>query len=209
MSDTDRDPNSLFTRALLPQLRAPGLSLPEIATRVRREVVALARNAQHQQTPAYYDELLGDFVLRPGSASPNAGGAELAAAQKRLEQLEAQLKKQQLAASNPQPIEREIRLRSGKPFDGHWFFNQVGDAVRCAFATTKGSFLVDQHAIIAWGVKGGEVKADGAFSFARPNPNFPRAQDTMVFSGNLKDGEGTFTSGKCVRKLAIAKDRLP
>ena len=64
LSDADGDPNSLYTRTLLPILTLPGLSLPEIATRVRLQVVEVARAARHEQTPAYYDELLGDFVLK-------------------------------------------------------------------------------------------------------------------------------------------------
>ena len=68
LSDADGDPNSLYTRALLPILALPGLSLPDIATRVRRQVVEVARTVRHEQTPAYYDELLGDFVLKAGPA---------------------------------------------------------------------------------------------------------------------------------------------
>ena len=74
LSDADRDPNSIYTRALLPILKTPGLSLPEIARRVRRMVVEAARGAGRDQTPAYYDELLGDFVLK--SKQPSAAAVE-------------------------------------------------------------------------------------------------------------------------------------
>ena len=65
----DKEPNSPYTRTLLPILKTPGLSLQQIATRVRAEVVELARRAQppHEQTPAYYDQLLGEFVLKAGA----------------------------------------------------------------------------------------------------------------------------------------------
>jgi hypothetical protein len=71
----DGSPNSVYTRALLPVLATPGLSLPSIATRVREEVVSMARAAGHKQTPAYYDEMVGDFVLKPGQAKPAAAYA--------------------------------------------------------------------------------------------------------------------------------------
>lgn len=68
----DASPNSLYTRALLPLLKAPGLSLQDVALRVREEVMALAAAAGHEQMPAYYDKLFGKFVLKAGAApAPN------------------------------------------------------------------------------------------------------------------------------------------
>jgi formylglycine-generating enzyme required for sulfatase activity len=69
LSDADPNPNSVYTRTLLPILKTPGLSLPEIAGRVRRAVVTVARGIGREQTPAYYDELLGEFVLKAGPDS--------------------------------------------------------------------------------------------------------------------------------------------
>ena len=66
---TDISPNSVYTRTLLPILASPGLSLQDIAIRVRRRVVEVARGAGRKQTPAYYDQLVGDFVLKAGAAS--------------------------------------------------------------------------------------------------------------------------------------------
>ena len=80
LSAADTEPNSPYTRALLPILKTPGLSMPEIAVRVRRQVIELARQAQppHEQTPAYYDQLVGEFLLKAGPkpAAPS-GDAEL------------------------------------------------------------------------------------------------------------------------------------
>jgi formylglycine-generating enzyme required for sulfatase activity len=61
LSDNDADPDSVYTRTLLPQLKAQGKSITEIAREVRREVRELASKANHVQTPAYYDEVVGDF----------------------------------------------------------------------------------------------------------------------------------------------------
>ena len=56
LDDADRDPNSVYTRKLLPLLKEPGLRLPEVAQRVRSEVRQLANTIGHRQSPAYYDE---------------------------------------------------------------------------------------------------------------------------------------------------------
>jgi hypothetical protein len=61
LSDTDTDANSVYTRHLLPNLKVPGLRIQEIALRVRREVMELAKSIGHEQVPAFYDELNVDF----------------------------------------------------------------------------------------------------------------------------------------------------
>jgi uncharacterized caspase-like protein len=58
---SDPDANSVYVRALLPKLRTPGLSIQEIARQVRREVMEIAKGAGHEQVPAYYDEVAGNF----------------------------------------------------------------------------------------------------------------------------------------------------
>ncbi len=64
--DGDRDPNSVFTRALLPALGRPGLDLPGLALEVRKEVTRLALSVNHTQRPAYYDETSGDRIFLAG-----------------------------------------------------------------------------------------------------------------------------------------------
>lgn len=61
LSDNDKDPNSVYTRALLPKLKASGKSITDIARDVRREVRESAQTVNHVQTPAYYDEVVGEF----------------------------------------------------------------------------------------------------------------------------------------------------
>ncbi|MEM9250388.1 MAG: caspase family protein [Pseudomonadota bacterium] len=70
LSDDDPNPNSVFTRALLPRLSRPGLELRALVSEVRTEVRDLALSRNHSQFPAYYDELLGDFYLVPAAAPP-------------------------------------------------------------------------------------------------------------------------------------------
>ena len=56
LSDADDDPNSVFTRVLVPALRKPGLSLLDIAYEVNEEVARLAETIGHEQHPAHYDQ---------------------------------------------------------------------------------------------------------------------------------------------------------
>lgn len=55
----DGSKNAVFTRVFLQAIGTPGLSLNALGARVRDEVYRLARTANHQQTPAVYDKLIG------------------------------------------------------------------------------------------------------------------------------------------------------
>lgn len=74
LSDSDPHPNSVFTRTLVPMLSKPGLKLSDTARQVRRKVMKLASTVSHEQRPAYYDEVLGDFYFTP----PAVGHSEVA-----------------------------------------------------------------------------------------------------------------------------------
>jgi uncharacterized caspase-like protein len=72
LSDGDADPNSVFTRALLPRLNDPEMSLHQLAKQVRRDVQDLASTVNHDQFPAYYDQMSGDlFLARTAAVSDN------------------------------------------------------------------------------------------------------------------------------------------
>lgn len=59
----DPDPNSVYTRKLVPLLKTKGLTIVELAQRVRREVHLLAATASHEQVPTYYDGVLNPFCV--------------------------------------------------------------------------------------------------------------------------------------------------
>lgn len=65
LDPADRDPNSIFTRKFSPILQTPGLPIVEIAKRTQVDVKALAATVGHVQTPAYYDQVIGQYYLRP------------------------------------------------------------------------------------------------------------------------------------------------
>lgn len=75
LSDTDPHPNSVYTRTLLPMLEEPGLTLRDMAVRIRRDVHTLAASVSHRQTPAYYDETLNDFSFVAAPATSDLGEA--------------------------------------------------------------------------------------------------------------------------------------
>ena len=44
-------------------MHKPGLSLDKIVRNVRTEVVNLARSVNHEQVPAIYDQVIGEFFF--------------------------------------------------------------------------------------------------------------------------------------------------
>jgi hypothetical protein len=64
----DNNPNGLFTRELLPWLEKPGVSVRQAMLEVRRTVYNKAKEVNHDQFPAVYDQVLGDFYFLPKSA---------------------------------------------------------------------------------------------------------------------------------------------
>jgi uncharacterized caspase-like protein len=80
LSIADRDPNSVYTRHLLPLLKTPGMSLTEVAEQVRVLVRQMAETVQHRQTPAYYNQVLGRVCLAGGECGTRVAGGEAAEA---------------------------------------------------------------------------------------------------------------------------------
>lgn len=71
LNDEDSNPNSVFTRTLVPLMKKPGLDLVDTARETRRRVRNLALTVSHNQTPAYYDAVLGDFYFTTASLTPD------------------------------------------------------------------------------------------------------------------------------------------
>lgn len=65
LSAQDPEKNGLFTRVLLREMLTPQLPVDRVLRNVRNEVVRLARSVGHEQTPALYDQAIGDFYFRP------------------------------------------------------------------------------------------------------------------------------------------------
>lgn len=65
LNDNDPNPNSVFTRTFVRELAQPGLNLVQIAKRTQSDVRKMTVAANRMQTPAYYDQIVGDFILKP------------------------------------------------------------------------------------------------------------------------------------------------
>ncbi len=64
LSDDDGEATSVFTRTLLQNLGRSDMSLTDIAKATQVEVRDLARSVGHNQTPAYYDQIVGEVRIR-------------------------------------------------------------------------------------------------------------------------------------------------
>lgn len=61
----DRSPNGLFTRVFLKHIRQKGITIDRIMRQVRAEVMQVAKSIGHDQVPALYDQVVGDFYFVP------------------------------------------------------------------------------------------------------------------------------------------------
>ncbi len=72
LNDNDPNPNSVFTRSFIRELSQPGLNLVQIAKRTQSDVRQMTVAANRMQTPAYYDQIVGDYILKPAKDGDRA-----------------------------------------------------------------------------------------------------------------------------------------
>jgi len=115
LGDADAHPNSVFTRVLLSEVSRPGRSMVEIAKGTQARVRDLASGIGHQQTPAYYDQIIGDLYLAPDGAAAPGAGALSALTEGAGESVLPDVPEQRLAALEiePQPVASFTRSNSG------------------------------------------------------------------------------------------------
>lgn len=63
LGKNDISKNGLFTRIFVTEMKKPGLTVDRILRNVRIEVVEKAKSINHEQTPAIYDQVVGDFYF--------------------------------------------------------------------------------------------------------------------------------------------------
>jgi hypothetical protein len=71
----DANPNGVFTRVLIQEMRKPGVSAGSLLKDVQSNVVELAHSVGHEQVPALYDQSLGKFYFRPGAPDTGVAGS--------------------------------------------------------------------------------------------------------------------------------------
>ena len=63
LSANDPSKNSLFTRILIKEITSPGVRIDNVIREVRKKVVDAAKSVGHEQVPAIYDQVVGDFFF--------------------------------------------------------------------------------------------------------------------------------------------------
>jgi len=64
LGPNDPEKNGLFTRVFLKEMQKLGISVDRILRNVRTEVVNLAKTVGHDQVPAIYDQVVGEYFLK-------------------------------------------------------------------------------------------------------------------------------------------------
>lgn len=60
----DNSKNGVFTRVFAREIRTPGISVDRLVRNVRSQVVNLAKSVGHEQVPAIYDQVVGEFYFK-------------------------------------------------------------------------------------------------------------------------------------------------
>jgi len=72
LSDNDRNPNGLFTREFIREIRKPGLEVSEVVMNVRKRVKDQAAQVKHEQTPAIYIQADRFYLTSAAQSVTNA-----------------------------------------------------------------------------------------------------------------------------------------
>ena len=64
LSDFDKNKNSLFTRVFVEEMQKSSESIDRVVKNVRNRVADIAKSFGHEQVPAIYDQVLGDFYFK-------------------------------------------------------------------------------------------------------------------------------------------------
>jgi len=63
LSDSDNNPNGVFTREFVAKMRQPGVRIEDLMREVQDAVESLAKQVGHDQRPAIYNEARGNFYF--------------------------------------------------------------------------------------------------------------------------------------------------
>ena len=64
LGSSDKEKNGLFTRIFVREMQKKGVSVDRLVRNVRAEVVDLAKSVGHEQVPAIYDQVVGEFYFK-------------------------------------------------------------------------------------------------------------------------------------------------
>ena len=60
---SDKDKNGIFTRVFIREMIKPDRTVDAVVRQVRNEVVRMAKTVGHEQVPAIYDQVVGEFYF--------------------------------------------------------------------------------------------------------------------------------------------------
>ena len=64
LGPTDKSKNSLFTRVFVQEMQATNITVDRVVRNSRLKVVEMAKSIGHNQVPAIYDQVVGEFYFR-------------------------------------------------------------------------------------------------------------------------------------------------
>ncbi len=64
LGPNDKNKNGLFTRVFVSEMQKPSVPIDRLLRDTRKEVVRLAKSVGHDQVPAIYDQVVGDFYFK-------------------------------------------------------------------------------------------------------------------------------------------------
>ncbi len=145
LGQDDEASYSVFTRTLLPLLRETDRPLQEIARDVKDDVRDLARSINHDQRPAYYDELLGDYCLsgqcRTSTTDPAQSLWEEIQDSENLTEIEAFVSKYPDSTYAAQAARQLANMKTDfSPLVGWWWSTPVSEFTVELFVDSSGSF---------------------------------------------------------------------
>ncbi|SDS29012.1 caspase family protein [Bradyrhizobium canariense] len=76
LSNSDDNPNSVFTRTFAKELLKPGENLVQVAQHTRRIVSEMAETVSHKQIPVYFDQMVDDVFLNGVDKGPPEAAKE-------------------------------------------------------------------------------------------------------------------------------------
>ena len=63
LGPSDKEKNGIFTRVFIREMTKPDRTVDAVVRQVRNEVVRMAKTVGHEQVPAIYDQVVGDFYF--------------------------------------------------------------------------------------------------------------------------------------------------
>jgi hypothetical protein len=215
LSGRDGDPNSVFSRNFIHELQEPGLTLVQIAKRTQIDVKQMAATVGRDQTPAYYDQIVGDIIFnRAATAVPppvQAAALPSAVAKRPQEPIIGAL-----TTSAPPPNEALAQLEALAATENWHELGQHLTEVKPTERDARWNALVEQAAL-------GELTPLATPSSGSPDerlaaieryyPAFPSLRGSQKFAG-LRSTIGLDAFGRCFdaanqgAELQKCRDRL-